>query len=231
MLRRAGLSVSRIASPAPVVPEWAFTEHVKRLGIKLVFDVGAHKGDYAKWLRAGGYEGRIISFEPVEEAFLLAFAAASSDPKWTVEHLGLGRSEGYKIINVGTATYTSSIRQIRDEFSSKFEVTQVRRTEPIKLTTLDRIYPRLAEPGETVMLKIDVQGYEDEVLTGGAGVLPQFAAIQLELSLRPVYAGERLMFEHVEFLQQRGFRLIDLANGFRDHTGELVQVDGLFVRD
>jgi len=83
----------------------------------------------------------------------------------------------------------------------------------------------------TVFLKIDVQGFEIEVLQGATTLLPRLCAIQLELSLVPLYQGAPVMTEVIRYLDERGFELFQLQPGFRDERdGRLLQADGYFVR-
>src|SRR5215471_13906702 len=63
------------------------------LGISVVFDVGAHVGQYATRLRNIGYRGRIVSFEPQAAAFAELSEKAMLDPQWEVIRLALGDRE------------------------------------------------------------------------------------------------------------------------------------------
>src|SRR5437764_15402991 len=55
-----------------------------------VIDVGAHRGEYGRLLRDLGYEGEIISFEPVAANFKILERKSASDPRWQVHRLALG---------------------------------------------------------------------------------------------------------------------------------------------
>ena len=56
-----------------------------------------------------------------------------------------------------------------------------------------------------MFLKIDAQGYEAEVLAGAAGLLERLAGIQLEMSLVPLYEGERAFRAMLDELAALGF--------------------------
>ena len=80
------------------------------------------------------------------------------------------------------------------------------------------------------MVKIDTQGFEKNVIDGAIKNLNNIKIIQLEMSIIELYKGEMLFQQMTQYLEDRGFVLISLENGFSNSTtGELLQVDGIFV--
>src|SRR5882672_4717902 len=61
-----------------------------RLKIDCVLDVGAHVGQYGRFLRNIGYTGHIVSFEPVRANFARLERRSERDAKWTIHRLALG---------------------------------------------------------------------------------------------------------------------------------------------
>ena len=67
VFRQMGLEVHKYSALAS--PTAQIVCSLKKYGIDLVLDVGANQGQFASGLRDAGYPGRIISFEPLSEAY------------------------------------------------------------------------------------------------------------------------------------------------------------------
>jgi FkbM family methyltransferase len=198
--------------------------------IDLVLDVGGNVGQYGRFLRNVGYEGRILSFEPLSEAFKTLQRIASEDTNWDVARTAMGTRVGTAILNVSLNSESSSILPM---LSSHLEVCPDSRyvgSEVVPLTTLEEVLRTVADD-QHIFLKVDTQGYERTVIEGAGDALSRIRGAQLEMSLVPLYEGEALLPEIVSFMSTRGFTLMGLEPGFSDaQTGQLLQVDGLFFR-
>jgi FkbM family methyltransferase len=109
-----------------------------------------------------------------------------------------------------------------------------RETVILPIVTLDdtirglRIAARVRAP---LLLKLDVQGYEREVLLGGAQTLAAAEVVAMELSMQRLNEGAPLAHEMVQFMSERGFQLFDVTGFWREKgTDVLLQADVLFVR-
>jgi hypothetical protein len=104
-------------------------------------------------------------------------------------------------------------------------------TQAVRLARLDSLRDDLRLTGERAFLKVDVQGYELEVLQGAVESLADVLAVECELSLAPLYEGQALFADLVEWLRAPGFVLVGLESvHFDARSGELLQVNGLFTR-
>ena len=79
------------------------------------------------------------------------------------------------------------------------------------------------------LLKIDVQGYELEVLHGCASLLPRFSYVYIECSFKELYAGQALAAEVIDHLYGRGFELRGVYNVQYDPQGCALQADFFFA--
>lgn len=201
-------------------------------GVDLVLDVGAAHGRYGRELRERGYAGRIVSFEPMSRPFAQLEGQSADDPRWSCVKTALGSSDGETEINVAGNSDSSSILEMAERHRLTAPGSAYVATETVRVRSLDSIWDELADGAERPFLKLDVQGYELEVLRGAAATLPKLAGVQAELSLVPLYEGAPLFGEVIAHLEDCGMRLAGLEPGFHDpETGELLQADGLFVRD
>ena len=201
------------------------------LGIDLLIDVGANTGQYALSRRASGYRGEIISFEPLSAAHAKLLVIAKDDPNWTIaDRMAVGDRSGQIELNVAGNSASSSVLPMLSAHVTAAPHSRYIGKEIVPLRRLDDVLESKVA-GRKIFLKLDVQGFESSVLNGAEHVVARTVALQLEMSLLPLYQGEILMPEMYQFLRGKGFELWDLLPGFRDPaTGRLLQVDAVFTK-
>ena len=200
--------------------------------IDLVIDIGANDGQFAKELRAGGYSGRIVSFEPLTTAHRRLLQASKNDSAWQVHsRCAVGDHLGEIELNISGNSVSSSILPMLTAHSNAAPASTYLGSETAPLTTVDNAVLPYFEGAKAPLLKIDTQGYEWYVLDGALATLPKVRGIQVELSLVPLYEGQRLWRECIERLEAAGFVLWALQPVFIDPAnGRTLQWDGLFFR-
>jgi FkbM family methyltransferase len=200
-------------------------------GIDVVLDVGANAGQFARRIRAMGYRGRIVSFEPLSAAFRKLAANRNTFAQWRALHMALGDEDCTRRINVAGNSQSSSFLDMLPRHVDAAPKSAYVGTEEVTVRRLDSVFDEHCGPQEKCFLKIDVQGFEYAVLRGAERSLARCAGLHLELSLVPLYEGALPFAGMVEQLAARGFALTDLHPGFNDpRSGELLQVDGTFFR-
>ena len=205
---------------------------LRHFNIDLVIDIGANEGQFAEELRAGGYSGRIVSFEPLSSAHGRLLQVSGGDSAWHVhQRCALGDRLGEIELNISGNSVSSSILPMLPSHSSVAPESAYLGHESAPLITLDSVAPPYLEGAQVPFLKIDTQGYESHVLDGARATLPKVRGIQMELSLVPLYEGQRLWRECIERLEAEGFVVWGLQPVFVDpDTGRTLQWDGLFFR-
>ena len=213
------------------LPPRTIGDFLANRGIDLVLDVGASTGNYAWTIRATGYGGRICSFEPLKASFANLEKRAADDPGWSCLRLALGARPGESEINVAGNSDSSSLLEMGERHVRSDPASVYVGTETVEVSTVDAIWDRVVKGGESVFLKLDVQGFELEALRGAEHSLPRLVGVQAELSLVPLYEGAPDWTEVIVYLQDHGFQPQRLEPAFEDpRTGEVLQIDGVFTR-
>ena len=205
---------------------------LRRLQPVAVLDVGANTGQYGRMLRGIGYAGVIISFEPLSAAHRRLSVAAGADRGWIVApRAALGSAKGSITINVSGNSVSSSVLPMLAAHLAVAPQSRYVATETVALERLDELLPAIFSGAGPLVLKLDTQGYEAEVLQGAAGILSRVVAIQMEISLVPLYQEAPSFIQIVTAMGELGFHLFQVIPGFRDVvTGQMLQLDGIFVR-
>jgi FkbM family methyltransferase len=200
--------------------------------IDAVFDIGANKGQFGNDLRLGGYKGKIVSFEPGLAAHSVLNNESNSDSMWHVHsRCALGDRAGEMELNVSSNSVSSSLLPMLDAHRGAAPDSVYMGREIVPVITLDSIFSNYVSGESNPFLKIDTQGYEWQVLNGAIETIPKVRGIQMELSLVPLYEGQKLWMESIERLGSMGFNLWAFEPVFVDHRdGRTLQVDATFFR-
>ena len=199
----------------------------------VVLDVGANVGQFAVRIRSRGFNGRIVSFEPVKESFEELATKSKREGNWIAVNAGLGQTDSEETMNVARSSVYSSLlrpRALIENFAGP--AIEISAREQVVVRTLDSLYSSYVHNSETVFLKIDTQGFEKQVLYGAISSLKHIKGVQVELSLSPLYEGEASLEDVTCFLQQCGFSLalIDPVT-YDSRKGILLQVDCIFIKN
>ena len=208
-----------------------FAVKAAECGVKTVLDVGANFGQFAQDLRKHRYRGQIVSFEPLSAAHAALEKSAAGDARWRIApRMALGNAPGTAAINIAKNLASSSLLPVHERSVMASVETAYAGCESVDVRRLDDVVDAAYE--EPLALKLDTQGYELQVLEGATHALGRTAVVLSEMSLTPLYKNGAVFADVYTFLERSGFRCISLIQGFADNRrNELLQVDGVFVRD
>lgn len=214
-------------------PELKFrTKLINFHKINLLLDIGANIGYYSHCIRNMGYNGRIISFEPLTDAYTKLKKISSKDSLWESVNMALGDKDTDADINISANSVSSSFLNMLPTHIDSAPNSEYISKETVVVRKLDSIFNDYYRQNDKVFLKIDTQGYEKKILEGAEISLNQISCIQLEMSLVNLYENETLLIPMIQYLESLNFKLMLLEPGWFDPiTGKLMQVDGIFFRE
>lgn len=200
--------------------------------IDLVLDVGANEGQFSQEIRKAGYAGHIVSFEPLQQARARLERNQRNDTFWHLHpRCALGAYDGEIEINIAGNSLSSSVLPMLTAHQAAAPESAYQGKELTPLFKLDSIAAPYLANANNVFMKIDTQGYESQVLDGATDTLQRLTGIMIELSLIPLYEGQKLWLDMVDRLHKSGFVLWAVQPVFIEpDTGRTLQIDGIFLR-
>ena len=230
-MRKMGYEISRYS---PAISEDArFLAMLKEHNINLIFDVGANSGQFVQKIRLSGYKEQVVSFEPLLSAYKLLVKNSKRDSKWIIAPQGaIGDRNGSVEINIAGNSASSSILDMLETHKKASPGTGYLGKEVVTLRKLDSIGFDYLNDNSRLFLKIDTQGFEQQVLLGAEKLINEKTiGIQLELSLLPLYEGQKLFEEMNTTIKNLGFTLWGIEPVFVDpKSGRLLQIDATYFR-
>lgn len=223
---RLGKSIRDSIMNWELTPIGVLVDYMNALSIHNVLDIGANVGQFGIDIRRYGFSGRIYSYEPVKSSFKSLLRTTCKDENWSAFPLALGIESGWSKVNVsGNDGLSSSILSMGKLHKEAFPNSDYIYSEDIELSTLDAEVLKLDINPKETLIKIDVQGFEKNVLLGGQRFFPQFPASYLEASISPLYDGEATFIELINLLDSSGHDIKEIFRASKDRNGRLLQVD------
>lgn len=203
-------------------------------GIKTVFDVGANEGQFAKLTREVFPTAKIYSFEPLPDCFEKLQNALPGDNNFFPINQAAGSSESVLEFFRSVHSPSSSFLKMEDLHKEAFPESnagQVNEAIPVKVNTLDTIFNEV-RPEKNILLKIDVQGFEKEVLHGAINMMKEVKVVIIEMSLAKLYKDQPLFHDIYMIMHERGFSYKgNLSQMSHPQTNEVMQLDAIFVKE
>lgn len=197
---------------------------------KTVIDVGANVGQFAV-ASAKLFPGvTVYSFEPHPECLEKLKKNTLELGNIHVYPIALGARSGEVIFHLNAHSHSSSILPLGERHRRAFPRAREISTIKVPLSTLDHEMGSIhLEP--PLFIKLDVQGYEPQVLEGATETLKRVDFVLLETSFRPLYEGEKTFMEIARMMGQLGFEFLRPVDWLKDpQNGEVLQMDALFAK-
>jgi FkbM family methyltransferase len=191
-----------------------------------IIDVGGATGDVALMFSKSFPYATIHSFEPIFKSFSKLQEKAKDNQNIQPHHFALGAKKDNFKINVAERITSSSLFEINTEIGDSFfsENLKLNRHEEINVRVLD---DELGNDSEVSLIKLDVQGFELEVLKGAVNTLKKTHFILTEVMNHDFYKGAPLYFEIDHFLRENNFELFDIIPSIR-REGKLMEWDIIY---
>ena len=203
---------------------------LQKFGIKTIIDIGANEGQFIDKISKILPGVNIYSFEPLKDSFIKLEKKISDKKNITVFNFALGDEEKENIINRNEYSPSSSLLELTDLHKNAFPITKKVKEERVYIKVLDKIASEL-ELKKKVMIKIDVQGYELNVLRGAENAIKDVDIILIETSFYELYKKQPLFKEIYNFLSDRGFNYYgSLEQLYDGRDGKILQADSIFIR-
>lgn len=214
----------------------------------VILDVGANIGQSVDRFREFSKRAHIYSFEANPDVFELLIKKMESDKYLNCFNLGIGSENGTLKFNIQPDSGSSSFFKMDTESeafslnSSEEAKKNYNKTTPkqainfnseidVNVKTLDSLFED-SMPTLVGLLKIDTQGYEEEVLIGASKILNRTLIVEAEVMFSGLYEKSSSLHGIQRILEKHGFVLWDIPyiGKFPDEKMNRINfIDAMFV--
>lgn len=207
-----------------------YQQWLQNLGIKTFVDAGSHIGPFAFSMRDLYPQAEIYSFEPLPECFAKLQANLYPFGHFKAFNVALGDRQEDTTFYQSSFSESSSLLEMSSIHKTAFPFTAENKAVPVKMARLDDFLAEM-QLERPLFLKLDVQGYELQVLKGAEELLHSVDYLMVEVSFKELYKGQARFDEIYQFLKETGFEYTGSLDPLLSPLdGSILQTDAIFIR-
>ncbi|MEL6106162.1 MAG: FkbM family methyltransferase [Planctomycetota bacterium] len=210
---------------AAMIRQW---ELLRRYRPNTILDIGANEGQCAAILREVFPAATILSFEPLSDCFTAVEKYLADHGPGKAFQTALGDRNETTTIHRNDFTPSSSMLPMAQLHKEEFPQTESMRPEEVQVQRLDDMAPSI-DITPPYVIKVDVQGFEGQVIEGGRKTFSNAEALVVELSSYSLYEGQSTFESVQEQLETLGFLFRGvIEQAYSKSDRRILQFDGLF---
>lgn len=198
----------------------------KNYSIDTVIDIGANKGQFALIANYFNNKCKIYSFEPLLDPYNKFNRVFSGKQNVSSFQVAISPHQGKQKFYVSKQNDSSSLLKIGKSQTEYFKNTELLREEFIDCGKLNQ-FIKYDDLSGTTLMKIDVQGYELNVLKSSKDFFKHIDFIYCEVSFQELYEEQSLVNEIIRYMHDNDFELCDIRCPVYKNNN-LIQSDMLF---
>ncbi len=233
---RVGNRISNWIGQALVKPWDRRLLGLARLPIRCVLDVGANEGQFARHIQRIFPQADLYLFEPlpIAVAHLQRWVDQQNRVQRRVHLFPVAVGDRAQPIALQQHLYfsaSSSILPTTNHCQDLYPITRKQTTITVPQRPLDQVLAELPNPPATeILIKLDVQGYEDRVIRGGMETFQRAIACIVEVSIDRLYEGQARFQDIFQLLSQLGFDYIGNLDQVHGADGRVIFLNAVFCR-
>ncbi len=197
--------------------------------INTIFDIGANVGLFSSAIHQVLPKATIYSFEPLEDCYKALKRRMRNTDNFTSFNIALGNTEGELEFHRNVYSASSSILPMAELHKQNYPFTAKEHLIKVKVARLDDIAENL-EIKNNILIKIDVQGFEDKVLQGGINTIKLASILILETSFQSLYLGQPIFEDIYDILKEDFIYMGALDQSQSSIDGSILQQDSIFLK-
>jgi FkbM family methyltransferase len=231
LLSRLGVQLRKIPSKAQIYfRRKSDVQWLLEMNIQTVLDIGANTGQFVESIYDLLPAANIYSFEPLPECFEELTSKFSGNSQFKAFNFALGNETSETIIYRNDYSPSSSLLPMADLHKESYPFTKNETPTRVKIERLDNVR-ELIDVKLPMLVKVDVQGFEDQVIEGGVQTFKEASVVIIEMSIEELYKGQVLFDGIYQRLKDLGFSYHgNYSQSYCKDSNRILHIDGIFIR-